>query len=87
MNNRRTNPVALIFSVLACLICLGGLIAAISLAGYPGTLSLVVFAAAVVVGLFTYGFGEIINLLSQIRDNTSMQAKAAAPVFDELPTL
>lgn len=87
MNNRRTNTVALIFSVLAGLICLGGLIVAIYLADYPGTLSLVVFVAAVVVGLFTYGFGEIINLLSQIRDNTSMQAKAAAPVFDELPTL
>lgn len=86
MNNRRTNTVALIFSVLAGLICLGGLIVAIYLADYPGTLSLVVFASAVVVGLFTYGFGEIINLLSQIRDNTSTQAKAA-PVPDELPAL
>lgn len=86
MSTRKKNPVALTLKILAGITGFGGLIEAFALAHEAGVISLVVFVATVVVGFFIYGFGEIVDLLAQIMDNTSTQAKAA-PVPDELPAL
>ena len=43
------------------------------------------FAAIVVVSFLIYAFGEVINLLQQIRDNTSGMSES--PSNDELPEL
>lgn len=86
MSTRKKNTVASALKVLAIIIGASGLIVPLAfICGNIG-LVLVIFAAVTIVSLFVYALGEIVDLLAQIRDNTSTQAKAA-PVSDELPTL
>ncbi len=87
MSTRKKNTVASALKVLAIIIGVSGLIVPLAFIRGNIGLVLVIFAAVVIVSLFVYALGEIVDLLAQIRDNTSMQAKAAAPVSDELPTL
>lgn len=87
MSTRKKNTVASALKVLAIIIGVSGLIVPLAFIRGNIGLVLVIFAAVVIVSLFVYALGEIVDLLAQIRDNTSAQAKAAAPVSDELPAL
>lgn len=87
MSTRKKNTVASALKVLAIIIIgASGLIVPLAFIRGNIGLVLVIFAAVTIVSLFVYALGEIVDLLAQIRDNTSTQAKAA-PVSDELPAL
>lgn len=78
------NIVAKILQVYACLNAAAWVIFAIIIAGeMGGIIAVLSFAIGVVVSFFIYALGEIIELLNQIKLNTT-----AKPQFvDEIPEL
>lgn len=80
------NIVAKILQVYAYLNAVAGIIIAIFIANeFDGAVAVVVFAVILVTSFFIYAIGEIIELLHQIKVNTS--GKATNSEDDELPDL
>jgi hypothetical protein len=88
----KTNTVAKILKVYGIINGIGSCILAIVLAdNLPGSVDylwVVELGAGLLSSLFIYAFGEVIQLLQDIKSNTSVQ-KADAPVLtsDELPEI
>lgn len=78
------NIVAKILQVYACLNAAAWVILALIIAGEMGGIVAVIsFAVGILVSFFIYALGEIIELLNQIKLNTT----AKQPLADEIPEL
>ena len=86
----KTNKVAKILKVYGIINAIGslilGLILADNLPGAVEELWIVEVAAGLVASLFIYAFGEAIQLLQDIKDNTEKGA-ISQPNVDELPEI
>lgn len=83
---QKKNTVASILKVYAIINAVGGLILALLLGDeISGLLAFGVFVAVAVVSFGIYAFGEVIQLLEDIKTNTSRTAQKDTPV--ELPDI
>lgn len=79
------NIVAKILQVYACLNAAAWVILAIIIAGeVGGIVAFLSFAAGVLVSFFIYALGEIIELLNQIKLNTTVKQQFVDDEFPEL---
>ena len=71
----------------AALIALSGLVVLCTVHEIGFILFLACAVSAFLTGVAFYAFGEIIQLLQDIKDNTSKNAPAAQPMEDEIPDI
>ena len=80
------NVVARIIQVYAYLNAIGGAISALSIKDdVGGIIAFLWFAVVLVASFLLYAFGEVIDLLHEIKQNTSEKENTVLP--DELPEL
>lgn len=80
------NTVAAILQVYAYLNAIAGAISALSIKDtVGGTIAFLWFAVVLVASFLLYAFGEVIDLLHEIKKNT--RGEASAEISDDLPEL
>ena len=71
----------------AILILIGGIVIACTVDELGFILFLACAVSAFLTGVAFYAFGELIQLMQDIKDNTSKNAPAAQPTEDEIPDI
>lgn len=71
----RISKIAKVFGIVTA--SMGGILGLYYMIDYDGTIGAIVLVAGLISGFFFYAFGEIIQLLQDIKDNTKELDKVA----------
>ena len=93
MFKKTNNKVAKILKIYSILNVIGGIVVAIVLADnlpYPvsDSIALLYLSLVVVISFSIYAFGEVVDLLAQIRDNTKAgRAEETNEIYNNMPEI